>query len=106
MKKLLIAIISIVLLLTLCSCDTDSCLKFKLKDDGTYSVSAKATAFFCEDIVIPDTVTQIGANNFVNCKNVTLYCEASAKPDTWYKDWNLYVSGNYYLPVIWGYAVE
>ena len=69
MKKLLIALISVVLLLTLCSCSESSHLKFKLKDDGTYSVSGKLSAQFQEEIVIPETykgkpVTEIADNAF------------------------------------------
>ena len=69
MKKLLIALISVVLLLTLCSCSESSHLKFKLKDDGTYSVSGKMFALFQEEIVIPETykgkpVTEIADSAF------------------------------------------
>ena len=76
--------------------------------DGVVRIgeSAFANATNLKKIVIPDTITEIGANTFGNCENVTLYCEVSTKPDGWDKDWNFYQSGNYYLPVVWGYTGE
>ena len=76
--------------------------------DGVVRIgeSAFANATNLKKIVIPDTITEIGVNTFGNCENVTLYCEVSTKPDGWDKDWNFYQSGNYYLPVVWGYTAE
>lgn len=51
-----------------------------------------------ESIYIPKSVIFIGENAFQDCYNLTIYCEAETKPDTWSDDWN--ASG---CNVVWGY---
>ena len=38
-------------------------------------------------ITIPAGVTSIGKEAFKNCKALTVYCEATSKPDGWDNDW-------------------
>ena len=51
-------------------------------------------------ITIPNSVTSIGQYAFSDCDSLTIYCEAEAKPDAWYDDWNSNCS------VVWGYKGE
>ena len=51
-----------------------------------------------ESVLISDSVTSINSNTFKSCPNVTIYCEALAKPDGWACDWN----GSGLDNVIWG----
>ena len=48
-------------------------------------------------IMIPNSVTTIGERAFSECNNLTIFCEAEAKPVGWNDDWNS--SGR---PVVWG----
>ena len=50
-----------------------------------------------KSVVIPDSVTSIDTGAFSGCSNLTIYCEAESKPDSWNSSWN---SGR---PVVWGY---
>ena len=50
-----------------------------------------------EMLNIPSSVTSIGSNAFSGCKNATLYCEASPKPDGFAEGWD-----NDVKEVIWG----
>ena len=47
-------------------------------------------------VVIPNSVTSIGGCAFDGCRSLTIYCEASSKPQGWYYDCN---SSN--RPVYW-----
>ena len=40
-------------------------------------------------IVIPNSVTSIGSWAFVNCDNLTIYCEATSKPSGWADVWTI-----------------
>ena len=51
-------------------------------------------------VYIPKSVSLIGYNAFKNCTNLTIYCEASSKPEGWDAEWN---SSN--CPVVWGYSI-
>ncbi|MBR2196832.1 MAG: leucine-rich repeat protein [Salinivirgaceae bacterium] len=54
----------------------------------------------CNDltfITIPKSVEKMNWNIFVDCPNVTIYCEAESKPEGWVEGWN---SDN--CPVVWG----
>ncbi len=48
-------------------------------------------------VVIPNSITNISANAFVGCENLTIYCVAESKPDGWSSDWNANCL------VVWGY---
>ena len=50
--------------------------------------------------IIPNSVTTMGKYIF-SASQVTIYCEASSKPDGWDNWWNY---GGY--PVVWGYTGE
>lgn len=50
-------------------------------------------------IILYDDVKSVGENAFKGCSNLTIYCEAESKPDTWSDDWN---PDN--CTVVWGYA--
>ena len=52
-------------------------------------------------IVIPKSVTTMEWMIFVDCDNLTIYCEAEAQPSGWHSNWNY---SN--CPVEWGYKVE
>ncbi len=59
----------------------------------------KNTFSFCESmtsIFIPDSVTSFSDHVFVNCDLLTIYCEATERPDTWNANWN---DASY--PVVW-----
>ncbi|MBR4621366.1 MAG: leucine-rich repeat domain-containing protein [Salinivirgaceae bacterium] len=48
-------------------------------------------------VFIPKSVESIDGFAFFRCDKLTIYCEASSKPDGWSNDWNF---GN--CPVVWG----
>ena len=39
-------------------------------------------------VLIPLSVAEIGPTQFVDCENLTVYCEASSKPDGWDGSWS------------------
>ena len=43
----------------------------------------------------------MGTNVCRNCRNITIYCEASSLPEGWDAKWN-----NMNYPVIWGYKIK
>ena len=47
-------------------------------------------------VVIPISVTNIGAHSFAGCENLTIYCKATRKPSGW-------VSFHSVKNVVWGY---
>lgn len=51
------------------------------------------------EIVIPNSVTTVGANAFLGCTNALILCEAESKPSGWASNW--VPSG---IPVFWGYT--
>ncbi len=54
-----------------------------------------------KSIAIPESVTEIGEKAFYRCPNLTIYCAAQSKPDSWGSSWNPDS-----LPVIWGHVIE
>ena len=59
---------------------------------------AFSNCYSLANIFIPDTVTNMGYATFQYCFSLTIYCEASSKPNGWRDDWN-----NSNRPVVWGY---
>ena len=54
---------------------------------------------YCTHLVsieIPNSVTSIGGGVFSNCTSLTIYCEATSKPNGWDSDWN-----DSSCPVVW-----
>lgn len=66
----------------------------------------------CENLLtctVPSSVTEIGENAFYSCRALTIYCEASEKPEGWKNNWrsevvddskivfNIFVAS----PVVW-----
>ena len=61
---------------------------------------------FCDfksitSITIPNSVTYIGWNAFRGCSNLTIYCEADSEPNGWDFFWNYDDR-----PVVWGYKIK
>lgn len=52
------------------------------------------------EIIIPDTVTNIEDRAFYMSTNLTIFCEAESQPSGWVSGWN------YNRPVVWGYKVD
>lgn len=52
-------------------------------------------------IFIPLEVGSIGMFAFGDCDNLTIYCEATEKPNGWSSMWNIDER-----PVIWGYTAD
>lgn len=52
-------------------------------------------------VTIPSSVTSIGSRAFLDCSNLTIYCEAAYEPSGWDSWWNY---SN--RPVVWGYTGE
>lgn len=46
-------------------------------------------------------ILDLGEWSFDNCTSLTIYCEATSKPEGWHSNWN---SSN--RPVVWGYVEE
>ena len=65
----------------------------KLFTIGDYALSGCSSL---TSIYLPDSVTAIGSHAFFSCFNLTIYCEASSKPDGWDSSWNC---SN--RPVVW-----
>ena len=62
------------------------------------------------DITIPAATNIIGENAFELCENLTIYCEATSKPESWVTDWNRCSGGvlidgklteKVFCPVVW-----
>ncbi len=70
-------------------------------------IKAFASCKKLETVIIPLSVTQIADSAFLNCGNLTVYCEASQKPDGWGDDWNITDwSNKNYASVVWGYGAS
>ena len=72
--------------------------------NANYSVTViESDAFLrCKEltgIVIPQSVTSIKLRAFKGCDNLTIYCEATGKPQGWDSWWN-----EDDRPVVWGYV--
>ena len=99
-----IILVSLLLLLFLCGCSNDEDAKYSKgldisydKITNTYTVVGIGFCFD-SDVVIPKNVEYISALVFLNCQNLTIYCEATEKLAEWYSDWSAGSS-----KVIWGY---
>lgn len=77
------------------------------KTTTNYSVPASVTSIISfaigynpniTSIYIPDTVTTISSHGIYACENLTIHCQASAKPAGWHENWNYSA-----VPVVWGY---
>lgn len=61
-----------------------------------------------ESIFIPNSVKYIECGAFYYCDNLTIYAEATSKPDGWSGRWNfidLINMKEYYYPVVWDYKM-
>ena len=70
---------------------------------GTAIIRSRAF-FSCnrlKSIFIPESVAVIEENAFKDCSKLTIYCEASERPNGWQSNWN--VSN---CSVVWGYKPE
>jgi hypothetical protein len=56
---------------------------------------------YIENIVIYNSVVNVGKYAFLRCDSLTIFCEMFAKPNTWDSNWNY---SN--RPVVWGYTGE
>ena len=67
-------------------------------------VSIRQEAFrdsrYLTSIEIPKTITSIGSLAFMDCNELTIYCEAEEKPQGWSDSWNYSER-----PVIWGHKI-
>lgn len=76
------------------------------KSDESFSIPIHVTtideyAFYksnLEKIIIPSSVSAVKSNAFLQCKNLTIYCELPEKPDCWPYTW--VDNAN----VVWGYS--
>ena len=75
------------------------CCKEVILLDGVEELGSHAFEInpLLEKVVIPKSVTRVGQDQFFNCPNVTVYCEAESKPSGWSEYWN--ISG---VNVVWG----
>lgn len=73
--------------------------------EGVTSIgeSAFASCKALTKVFIPASVVTVAEDIFDLSENVTVYCESVSRPDGWNKEWNYHSTGNYYLPVVWGY---
>ena len=80
----------------------ESCARLKtISLPKTITVIKDHAFLFCaalETIVIPLAVTTIENNAFATCASLTIYCEATSKPEGWDDNWNPMDR-----PVVWGY---
>mgnify|MGYP003308918357 CR=1 FL=1 len=53
-------------------------------------------------LVIDPGVEYIGKFAFGNCNSLTIYCEATTKPNGWSSDWNIDLNRSN-CPVVWNY---
>ena len=49
-------------------------------------------------LLLPKSLTITQETLFLSCNKLTVYCEATSKPQGWHADWN-----KYNKPVVWGY---
>ncbi len=58
------------------------------------------------DIIIPDSVTNMGRAIFYNLDDLTVYVQAETKPDGWDEDWHITMFGGYgdiTCKVVWNF---
>lgn len=59
---------------------------------GVPVTSIASLAFYnndnIENVVIPSSITNVSEKAFMGCNNLTIYCEATAKPEEWDLNWN------------------
>ena len=73
------------------SCEINKNVKFI--HSASFSNCRQLTKIF-----IPSGVIRIGSEAFMDCSNLTIYCEAESQPSEWDREWNCSD-----VPVIWGY---
>lgn len=69
---------------------------------GLHTIGEQAFAgcYALREVVIPKSVTHIGANAFEGARRVVIYCEAASKPQGWEDGWNND------RPVYWAYEED
>lgn len=67
---------------------------------------AFAECLSLKEIYIPSSVVEIENLAFWRCNNLTIYCEAESKPDSWHDDWNLLNEENEQIEVHWDVSRE
>ena len=81
-----------------------NCLSLTSIDIPSNVVTIEEGAFdWCRNlnrVFIPASVKNIGERAFFQGSNLTIYCEAEKKPDTWDENWT------YVYSVVWGYKGE
>lgn len=75
-----------------------------LNNVNCYNLTSVGTSAFenctnLKTIILWDGVTNVEEDAFKGCSNLTIYCEATEKPDGWSDNWN---PDN--CEVVWGFA--
>ena len=72
-----------------------------IPNDGSVEVIGYRAFAHCNtltSIIIPNSVTSIGASAFLGCSSLLIYCEAKSKLHDWDSSWN-----DSECPIIWDY---